>query len=183
VLTLQRTSHGNYVCHDDPGERSAEGAQRISVTENEAALLADAARNKTVVEIGTGLGISTRALASTAHVVTTVDPDDWVGSVVAADLPPCVTHVRCVDDIPPDHLPASFAFIDGDHSFEAVVADLISVMERCVPGSEIYLHDGYLSSVRRAVSSLGLDYTEVVGRDGVPTHTRMLRVRVPERRQ
>jgi hypothetical protein len=183
VPTLQRTSRGNYVCHDDPGERSAEGAQRISVTEPEATLLAKAARNKIVVEIGTGLGISTRALASTAHFVCTVDPDEWVGSVVAADLPPLVTHVRRVDDIPPDHLPASLAFIDGDHSFEAVMADVISVDERCTTGSEIYLHDGYLESVRRAVSSRGLDYTVVIGPDGAPTHTRMLHVRVPERSQ
>lgn len=139
-MDIVRTENGNFFCPDDPGESQYPGSPpRLSVTEQEA------------VEIGTGLGVSTRALASTAASVVTVDPDPWV-------VDPCLPNVRFLREAPD---PAGFdmAFIDGLHERDAVVRDI----ERCKAIPLIVLHDTDLRGVREAIERTGLRRTEDFG--------------------
>jgi hypothetical protein len=76
---LDRHKGGYYSHPEDPGEAYYGGSpKRLSVTDEEAEILAKLATGMTVLELGTGLGVSTKALASTAKSVITVDPDPWV---------------------------------------------------------------------------------------------------------
>lgn len=121
-MSLELHRSGSWVHPSDPGEPRI-GKPRLSVTDLEAAILAELVAGLTVLEIGTGLGVSTRAMAETARVVHTVDIDPWVWENVWPDLPENVVPHRSIDTVPE----FSVAFIDGDHSTEAVEADLASV--------------------------------------------------------
>jgi len=116
---LELTDGGSYRCADDPGEPST-GDPRLSVTDDEAAILAAFAIGRHVVEIGTGLGVSTRAFARTAASVVTVDIDPWVQDTIWPSLPGRV--------VPTPTLPVGrlfdICFVDGDHSTEATAADI-----------------------------------------------------------
>lgn len=125
---------GSYIHPDDPGEPST-GHPRLSVTDLEAAILAVLVDGLTVLEIGTGLGVSTRAMASTARVVHTVDIDPWVWENIWPFLPENVVTHRTIDSVPL----VDAAFIDGDHNPAAVVRDLADARS-CSP-SLIIAHD------------------------------------------
>ena len=118
-MNLIQTRVGNFYCPEDPGEATAGGNQRRSVTIAEAEALKQWARGQRVIEIGTGLGVSTRAMAETAESVVSVDVDSWCHQF---EFPPNVVLT--------DHVPVgdfTFAFIDGDHHYEAVMKDIASV--------------------------------------------------------
>lgn len=83
---------------DDPGEPTT-GVPRVSIADDEVELLASLVAGKRVLEIGTGLGVSARAMASTATEVVTVDIDPWVHANVWPLLP---RNVRCCAEIPDD---------------------------------------------------------------------------------
>ena len=130
---------GGYYREDDPGEPSSRVA-RISVTDDERPVLAEMAAGKVVLEIGTGLGVSTRALASTATSVTTCDIDEWVHRTIWPDLPDNVSCVSSTDD-----LTAGFdlVFIDGDHRDEALRIDVATAERLLKPGGTIAVHDAH----------------------------------------
>ena len=109
-MTLELDSNGSYRHLDDPGEPTT-GDPRLSVTDEEAAILSVLAHGRTVVEFGTGLGVSTRALAQTAQLVCTVDVDEWVQDTIWPDLP-----VNVVCHVDRSELPtqADMVFIAGD---------------------------------------------------------------------
>lgn len=137
------TDSGSYFRPDDPGEPST-GAPRLSVTDLEAAILAELVAGLTVLEIGTGLGVSTTAMAATARRVFTVDVDEWVQETIWPHLPtnvmPCkdVRSVAFVDA----------AFIDGDHSTEATARDIADAKRA---GAELILvHDARATPVSDA---------------------------------
>lgn len=122
---------------DDPGEPST-GLPRIGVVEHEAELLQYLAHGKTVLEIGTGLGTATRALAKTAVTVDTVDIDPWVHTNIHGELR-TLDNVRCHHRVPPG-LTWDLVFVDGDHRPEAVKRDLALCPLVCPQGMWIF-HD------------------------------------------
>lgn len=176
-MGLQRREPGNYLHNSDPGEATAGNAPRISITEEEAELLAAAVTpGGFVLEIGTGLGVSTRALARDAGWVHTVDPDPWVRDVIVPDLPRNVTHWRSVGEfmdewfIPGDSR-LEMIFIDGSHDYESVRIDTqFAIM---INPKQIWWHDGYMQSVQVGISACGVN-PELVLVNGRPTLTHLL---------
>jgi len=149
---LIRTDNGNYYDPKDPGESQYPNSPpRLSVTDDEVEILADLARQKVVLEIGTGLGISTRALASTAKRVVTIDPDPWVRD-------PEMSNVVFLREAP---MTGQFdiVFIDGHHSTEAVLQDITYCIQMKI--LKITLHDTYLPSIREAIRQCALHEQKV----------------------
>jgi hypothetical protein len=144
-VNLTRTEYGSMICDDDPGEPTTSVA-RISVTDQEAELLSFLARGKIVIELGTGLGVSTRALARTATFVWTNDVDPWVQDNVWPDLGPRV--IGFTDRDGQDF--ADMVFIDGDHTTEATTADIEYALTLVKKGM-IVVHDANMDSVREAL--------------------------------
>jgi len=120
-----------YSCRSDPT-----ASHRGSVTIGECVILAEWADGKSVLEIGTGVGVSTVCMASTATTVATVDPDEWVRSNLV--LPPNVSRFASIDEVGGTF---DFAFIDGLHDTDSVTADIIECRKRVKPGGFIGLHD------------------------------------------
>ena len=121
-MNLETLEDGSLRCADDPGEPGYnELSRRISVSPQECEILAALAFGRSVVEIGTGLGVSTRAMAATAKVVQTVDIDAWVHQKIWPNLPP---HVRCCTSASAVMGGADMVFIDGLHTAEALKADI-----------------------------------------------------------
>lgn len=137
---------GGYRHDDDPGEPST-GEPRISITDEEAELLASYATGRNVLEIGTGLGVSTRALASTGNQVTTVDVDPWVWVEVWPTLP---ANVECLKATP-HGCRFGLVFIDGDHTPAAVARDVALAETLLEAGGLIVAHDSAFDHVRGAL--------------------------------
>lgn len=137
---------GGYRHDDDPGEPTT-GLPRVSITDEEADLLASFASGRTVLEIGTGLGVSTRALASSALKVTTVDVDPWVQATIWPTLP---DNVECLTEVPTGRR-FGLVFIDGDHTPEAVQRDVALAESLLDDGGLIVAHDSAFDHVRGAL--------------------------------
>lgn len=148
-MNLIAAEGGSYRHGSDPGEPTT-GKPRLSVTDDEAAILSVWARNETVLEIGTGLGVSTRMLAKYAAHVTTVDIDPWVQETIWPTLPDNVTGAPSTTDL----LVGVFgmAFIDGDHSTAATRADIDTATRLVGPGGLIVVHDVNYGNVRKALT-------------------------------
>lgn len=145
---------GSFTHPDDPGEYGT--APRISVTGEEAELLARLACGKRVLEIGTGLGISTTALASSALHVTTLDTSPWVHSTIfpslrSARITCCVDRTEAAAGIPYDLI-----FIDGHHGSDEVLADIEYSLPLLCSKGLLVLHDHRQESVRNAIEAAGL---------------------------
>lgn len=140
---LVKQPNDSYMHPDDPGEPST-GAPRVSITELEADLLAALVVGRDVLEIGTGLGVSTRALARTAKTVVTVDVDEWVQDTIWPELPSNVVPSPVV----PSGRFFDAAFIDGDHSTEAVHRDYMAVYPLVRAGGLLIAHDTHAYAVR-----------------------------------
>jgi hypothetical protein len=142
-------STGSFSHPDDPGEPST-GNPRLSVTALEAEILAAFVVDRNVLEVGTGLGVSTRALARTAKMVVTVDIDEWVHDTIWPDLPGNVVPTPVV----PTNKTFDAAFIDGDHSTEAVLEDFWAVAPMVRRGGVILAHDTEAPNVRAGLPPL-----------------------------
>jgi len=127
---------GGFYRADDPGEPSSL-VPRVSIADDERAVLAGIVAGMSVLEIGTGLGVSTRAMAATASRVTTVDIDEWVHGTIWPDLP---DNVGCSSSTDKLVGPFDVVFIDGDHSETALRSD-IATGERLAPGGLLVVHD------------------------------------------
>ena len=112
---LIKTPIGNFTFASDPGE-PLKNVPRKSVTEEEAEILKGLVLNKNVLEIGTGLGVSTRAIALTAKTVVSVDIDSWTHRF---EFPP---NVVLLSEIPTEQF--DLVFIDGFHERSAVYKDI-----------------------------------------------------------
>jgi spermidine synthase len=134
-----RHTSGGFYRDDDPGEPSSRVA-RISIADDERTVLAEMAAGKNVLEIGTGLGVSTRALATTATRVVTCDIDEWVHHTIWPDLPANVACVSSTDDL---ELGFDLVFIDGDHREEALQRDVATAERLLAPGGTIVVHDAH----------------------------------------
>lgn len=141
-MSLILDGSGSYRHPDDPGEPTTD-RPRLSVTDLEASILAAFVWGLDVLEIGTGLGVSTRALASTARSVTTIDVDPWVHETIWPTLP---ANVKCVSELEP-FLPFDAAFIDGDHSTEAVLRDVATAECHVIVSGFLLAHDTNYDSV------------------------------------
>jgi hypothetical protein len=143
-VNLVSHSTGSYIHSDDPGEPTT-GKPRLSITEVEAEILAALVHGLVVVEFGTGLGVSTRALASTARLVVTADIDEWVQQTIWPTLPKNVT--TCYDrDSLTQRVDA--VFIDGDHTEEGTARDVQHAMR--IASRLIVMHDTSSPTVRAA---------------------------------
>lgn len=161
-MDLHRTANGNFYHPDDPGEIDIDppGSKRLSVTETEVEILTELARGHTVLEIGTGLGVSTVALAKDHGVVWTVDPDPWVQEHIWPDL--IEGGVQCFSSLETIELRMrtfawrfSLAFIDGNHVYDAVMSDLEAVKPLLLPFCPVVLHDYSHTDVRHAAQDSG----------------------------
>jgi hypothetical protein len=166
-VSLVLTDIGNYEHEDDPGEACyGRKDKRRSVTVEEAEILAALFAGKTVLEIGTGLGVSTRAIAGTAAHVYTCDPDPWVASTIAPDLPANVTF-----SAEPSPVRTDGAFIDGCHGYDETKRDLGLALANsgCNP---LVIHDTNIPNVLAAIQDSGLRMLESFG---PPAHMARLR--------
>jgi hypothetical protein len=152
-MNIEHLDGGSIRRTDDPGEPTT-GVPRISIAADEIQILTEAARGHTVLEIGTGLGISTRALAEYARMVVTVDPDPWVAETIAPTFPDNVLHVPTIDQIPFNSA-FTMGFIDGDHSTESTRRDIFDCTVRLPIGSRIYVHDAKYPNVAAALTGYG----------------------------
>lgn len=140
------------------------------MTYDELFWLADqSSQHKAIVEIGSFLGRSTRALAdNTSGTVYAVD--DWIGPRDVSwnitppdfykifnqnieDLSNIVVvksdHSNIQLDVVPD-----MVFIDGDHAYESVVRDIKYWHTRLAPGGLLCGHDLQLPTVQNAVTNV-----------------------------
>ena len=171
-MSYEHLDGGSIRRTDDPGEPTT-GVPRISIAQDEIDILTEAARDKIVFEIGTGLGISTRALAQHAQIVVTMDPDPWVRDVIAPTLPANVIHVAKwahIDDALPD-TEFTMAFIDGDHSTKSTHGDISLCWGICDYGARIYVHDAKYPNVSAAFAQQGVwSYTDAIWKHIPTTH-------------
>ena len=128
---LVLNKYGQYEHPNDP-------SGRMSILENEAAILSYMSFGRRVLEIGTGLGVSADFMSYTAHSVTTVDTDEWVHENIKV-ASKNVTMLRELP--PPEEQKFDFAFIDGDHSYESTIRDWGDIVVRVEPGSIVGFHD------------------------------------------
>ena len=140
---------GSFEHSDDPGEPTT-GVPRLSVTQLEGEVLAALVVGRRVLEIGTGLGVSTRAMAATAAEIVTLDVDEWVHEAIWPDLPDNVTGVRSVDELDGEF---DAVFIDADHSAQAVAKDLRTALTVCHRGVVI-AHDTGSEMVRDGLAAV-----------------------------
>lgn len=129
--------------------------------------LAELARGKQVLEIGSYCGRSTVCLARTAEHVTAVDFFDTPGVEFYRDYSEKfdkslerhgVAH-KVTKHRPEDELSGEFdfAFIDGAHDYDSVTRDIEKVLAVLVPGGLIAFHDyrnGIDPGVDKAVGEL-----------------------------
>jgi len=156
VLKLDPAPNG-YLCRDDPGE-PGRLEQRWSVNDGEARLLSELLYGRNVLEIGTGLGVSTRKIAETALTVHTVDIDLWVKENVAPTLPGNVTFY---DDILRVPTGLDAAFIDGSHKADQCSRDIEDAI-RIVGHGMIVFHDANQEGVTRAIQKSRLTFCAYV---------------------
>lgn len=150
MIELVTAAHHSRMCPDDPGEIRMQ-LPRLSVTEEERDILAGLFQGRRVIEIGTGLGVSTRAIAQCAEKVLTHDIDPWVLKNVADDLPENVVFTK------EREFPSGYdaAFIDGHHAAPDVAADILSVSRAIGPGRVIALHDTHMKGVKAGMEAVG----------------------------
>ena len=148
-MTLVPHDTGSFQHPDDPGEPTT-GDPRLSITELEGQMLAALVAGRKVLEIGTGLGVSTAAMAATAEHVATYDIDSWVHDTIWPGLPDNVVGVKSLE-----HVGRAFGavFIDADHSTEAVARDLSVALQHLGLGGVVIAHDTASPAVREGLAA------------------------------
>ena len=145
---------------DDPGEVGPDGnrqQKRWSINNIEARLVSELCRGLSVLEIGTGLGVSTREIAKLAKFVYTVDIDPWVEKIIAPTLPKNVIFFNNT----PEHITVDAAFIDGLHTYEQCCKDIDFAKSVVKPDGLLIFHDLYISGVHRAIVEKIPDFVEI----------------------
>jgi hypothetical protein len=146
-----------YACPSDPGEPGT-GKPRLSINNEEGRILQALIRGYEVLEIGTGLGVSTGFLAQAANRVFTVDIDPWVHEYIWPTLPKNVITLKEITGI---RLCVQATFIDGMHEYEAVKRD-IEIARLCTrQHGLIIFHDLYIAGVAQALIDSGLPFVHI----------------------
>lgn len=155
---LTRLGNGSYVHPDDPGEPGyGNGHPRVSVTDEEAEALAALVRGQRVLEIGTGLGVSTRAIARVAHRLVTLDTDPWVHGRIFPGL--LAAGISCCQDrAAVEALGGGFdvVFIDGHHREGQVADDIGWARGLLTKLGVIVMHDFNHRDVKTDAEKAGL---------------------------
>jgi predicted O-methyltransferase YrrM len=152
------------MCSTDPGEPGRLCKKRWSVNKDEARILSELFRGLTILEIGTGLGISTNKMAETAKMVYTVDVDPWVEKEVAPTLAKNVVFVNNLSKVIGRF---DAAFIDGLHTYNQCMEDIADVKTMVKHGGLIVLHDSRMMAIRNAVIDSKLDGYEIQTQAGM----------------
>ncbi len=133
----------------------------------EGAALAELARGKRVLEVGSYLGLSTVCLARTAESVVSVDPHDGRGTEVRQDtLPGLVANLERYrvgsnvhispyvfgESHASAYAPFDLIFIDAAHDEASVADDIARALPLLAPGGLIAFHD-YHSPVDPGVTA------------------------------
>jgi predicted O-methyltransferase YrrM len=155
MIQLVQNDLGESRSPQDPGEIGyGSGApSRVSVDVEECRILAALAMGRTVIEIGTGLGVSTRAMAATALSIVTVDIDPWVIENVYPEL--SELGIVCLEAVP-GGCRFDFAFIDGNHRPDSVKRDAHIATSVLVPGGFLAFHDVFASNVVEGIEKAGV---------------------------
>ena len=153
-MKLVKAPNG-WMCNEDPGEPGL-GLQRWSVSEVEARIVSELLRGLNVLEIGTGLGVSTRAIAKLAAHVHTVDVDEWVEKNV--ELPENSTFYKDIKEVP-ENLDA--AFVDGLHSYYQCMIDIKDAKRIVKRGGLIIFHDTNMTAIRNAIVDSNMECYEI----------------------
>lgn len=144
----------------DPGEQCyGTEVPRGSISLFEGEFLATLCAAKRVIEVGTGLGISTRYIARTAECVWTIDPDPWVKEVIVPEIGEVNVVALCSWDGVPAHV--DVVFIDGCHKPGAVANDLRLASEKLQNCGVIVLHDWRLPDVQKGAALYGASVSPV----------------------
>jgi ubiquinone/menaquinone biosynthesis C-methylase UbiE len=153
MLNLVPAPNG-YTCPDDPGEPGL-GLQRWSISDAEARIVAELLRGYFVLEIGTGLGVSTNKIAEKARWVYTVDIDPWVEKAIAPTLKENVTFFNSTTNVPCD---VDGVFIDGLHTYNQCMEDITNSKRIVKKGGIFVFHDTKMPAIRSALISSGLEW-------------------------
>ena len=146
-MLLEELENGSFVDKRDPGELTT-GEKRVSVAPEESRFLAWVARARNVLEIGTGLGVSTRALHKHCRSLTTIDIDPYVHDHVWPKLPLEVWKVKDRAKVPLEKF--DVVFVDGDHRTEQVRRDAEFAIARCQ--GVVIFHDAFMPSVQEGLA-------------------------------
>lgn len=148
---------------EDPGEPQ-HGHPRIGVDAGEESILRLLANGARVLEIGTGLGYSTRAfMAGGARSVDTVDIDPWVHAEIVPELELDWVNgggspgdFRALRDLSEVGLNYDLVFVDGAHNYESVARDAALAVYVVREGGLVVFHDWRHcpDDVRKAVEDL-----------------------------
>lgn len=124
--------------------------QRWGITDEEGRILMGLAFGRRVLEIGTGLGVSTHYMAQAALQLETLDPDEWVEKNIKlpTGVGRCVSREQVGDEF-------DLIFIDGLHDYESVLSDIEFAREKLGYGGIVAFHDHGQAGVRMAVSGAG----------------------------
>jgi predicted O-methyltransferase YrrM len=157
MIKLVRTEPGgHYVCPEDPTLGTAQYVPRASISEKEGRILQALTVGRSVLEIGTGYGVSARyILAAPARHLTTIDPEPWVRENVHPALEEfdayCDPAIQEDDDLLYDVI-----FIDGNHQSHHVIKDFTDTERMLAPGGTFVFHDCHLQGPKHALKSLGI---------------------------
>jgi SAM-dependent methyltransferase len=170
-VSLEKSEINGYYHKDDPGEPGQpqcpdSGKKRLSVNDEEARILATFCHGKRVLEIGTGLGVATQAIASVADYVFTVDIDPFVHETIF----PMLRELGNVDCAKIPQTNAEFfdvAMIDGNHNYESVMQDIQTAHTRVKKGGILLFHDYHMHSVRLAIYDSNLKHFYVRSTAGI----------------
>jgi predicted O-methyltransferase YrrM len=144
------------------------GAVRWSISPEQAKLLAELARGRSVLEIGTGTGLSAEWMARTARSVTTYDVDSEVERLVWPHLPRNVT-ARNRTVSPLSGGPYEMVFVDGLHDHAAVLADIQEARPLTDLTTIWVFHDYHMQGVSGAIAASKLFRVREVQSDAGPT--------------
>ena len=150
-----------------PFPRNTSTTQGISAPDSYNLLdLAQMLRPRIIVEIGTNMGYNMICLSqgSPSSRCFTCDTQD-LSKYRIATQPNCIYVVgNVVELLKSVNEPIDFAFIDGDHSYEGIHLDLVSLLPRMLKRSILAVHDIHEINmsdrsrpIERVVSELLLD--------------------------